>query len=62
VALVKVSACATKGGPVFVELMLLLAGRKVLITVAKVDGGPLPIGASLWRRIGGRYKSEKTRA
>ena len=26
-----------KGGPVFVELMPLLAGRTVLITVAKVD-------------------------
>jgi hypothetical protein len=26
-----------KGGPVFVELMPLLAGRTVLITVGKVD-------------------------
>jgi PRTRC genetic system protein E len=33
----------TKGGPVFVELMPLLAGRTVLITVAKVDDKTLRV-------------------
>jgi hypothetical protein len=47
---------------VFVELMPLLAGRTVLITVAKVDGGPLPIDASLWGQLRRRCESEKTRA
>jgi hypothetical protein len=32
-----------KGGPVFVELMPLLAGRTVLITVAKVDDNTLRV-------------------
>jgi hypothetical protein len=32
-----VATVPRKGGPVFVELMPLLAGRTVLITVAKVD-------------------------
>jgi hypothetical protein len=39
----KASACATKGGPVFVELMPLLAGRTVLITVARVDDKTLRV-------------------
>jgi PRTRC genetic system protein E len=43
VALVKASARATKGGPVFIELMPLLAGRTVLITVAKVDAQTLRV-------------------
>jgi PRTRC genetic system protein E len=37
------SISVTKGGPVFVELMPLLAGRTVLITVAKVDDKTLRV-------------------
>jgi PRTRC genetic system protein E len=37
------STSVTKGGPVFVELMPLLAGRTVLITVAKVDDKTLRV-------------------
>ena len=37
ITLAKVGAYAMKGGPVFVELMPLLARRTVLITVGKVD-------------------------
>jgi PRTRC genetic system protein E len=42
-ALLKQSPVAAKGGPVFVELMPLLAGRTVLITVAKVDDKTLRV-------------------
>jgi PRTRC genetic system protein E len=41
--MVKAIACPTKGGPVFVELMPLLAGRTVLITVAKADDKTLRV-------------------
>jgi hypothetical protein len=47
---------------VFVELMPLLAGRTVLITVARADGGRPPIDASLWRRLQRRCKIELSRA
>jgi hypothetical protein len=40
-ALLKIRACATKRSTRFVELMPLLAGLTVLITVAKVDDKPV---------------------
>jgi hypothetical protein len=43
IAQVKVITCETKGGPVFVELMPLLAGRTVLITVTKVGDRTLRV-------------------
>jgi hypothetical protein len=40
-----------KGGYVFVELMPLLAGRTVLITVAKVDDKTLRVNVPLWQKL-----------